>query len=73
MTDHLPPLAALEHAEQAALLLRDHAITVARYGIGVAPSFKQELNRVIARQAAADGADSARPVEGVTAPGDSRL
>jgi hypothetical protein len=58
-----------EIARQAEAMLRTHADLVARFGIGVAPTFKQALNRVIAR---IDG-ESGRPVEGVTGARDSGL
>ncbi len=64
---------AVEQARQLGLLLGHHADTVARFGIGVAPSFKQELNRVIAREKGEDCDRFARPVEGVTGSDDSAL
>ncbi len=57
--------AGLDHAQRAESLLRTHTDLVARFGLGVAPTFKQTLNRVIAQMDAQD-ALSDRPVQGVT-------
>ena len=54
------------HAHRAESLLRAHTDLVARFGLGVAPTFKQTLNRVIARIDAQD-ALSDRPLQGMTA------
>jgi hypothetical protein len=70
----VPPVdPPLEIARDAGSLLQAHADLVARFGLGVAPTFKQELNRVMARLAADEGAESARPIEGVTGGGQSGL
>jgi len=45
--------------------MRAHTDLVARFGLGVAPTFKQTLNRVIAVMDA-EAALSDRPVDGVT-------
>lgn len=63
----VPPVEPpLEIARYAGSLLQKHADLVARFGLGVAPTFKQELNRVIARLAVEEAAESARAIEGVT-------
>lgn len=70
-TPHVDPIP--EIARQAEAMLRTHADLVARFGIGVAPTFKQALNRVIARIDGESGGESGRPVEGVTGARDSGL
>jgi hypothetical protein len=61
------PLAepGLDQARRAETLMRAHTDLVARFGLGVAPTFKQTLNRVIAVMDA-EAALSDRPVDGVT-------
>ena len=62
----------LDHALRAEMLLRAHTDLVARFGLGVAPTFKQTLNRVIAEMDKG-GALTDRPVDGVTDPRKSGL
>jgi len=65
MPQDAPEIPVLDLAREAGALLQAHADTVARFGVGIAPSFKQELNRVLAREAQ-DGCDpQSRPVEGM--------
>ena len=73
MTIDLPEDPVLLLGPQTEALLRAHAETVARFGLGVAPTFKQELNRVIARQDADPDRETDRPVEPVTGAGQTAL
>lgn len=62
----------LDRAQRAEMLMRAHTDLVARFGLGVAPTFKQTLNRVIAEMDA-EGSLTDRPVDGVTDPRKSGL
>ncbi|NQV80148.1 MAG: hypothetical protein HQ495_06310 [Alphaproteobacteria bacterium] len=63
----LPPMdAPFDIVQGAASLLHAHADVVARFGLGVAPTFKQELNRVIAQLDSEENPADSRPIEGVT-------
>jgi len=63
----LPPMdAPFDIVRSAASLLHTHADVVARFGLGVAPTFKQELNRVIAQLDSEENPADSRPIEGVT-------
>mgnify|MGYP000208573314 CR=1 FL=1 len=62
----------LDRAQRAEMLMRAHTDLVARFGLGVAPTFKQTLNRVIAEMDA-EGSLTDRPVDSVTDPRKSGL